>query len=122
MQRFAYLERYDRYRDLSRHESRAGVADSEADEGFRRLAAATVWRAIEDARGDDVQVAYSAVRWLAGETTEGLTLESCCQLLDADPDTVRNNLIRHFATVRTRMTQYRKVRILAEPTVVDKAM
>ena len=87
--------------------------DSIDDEAFRRLAAATIWKAVEDARGDDGQVAYSAVRWLAGDTIAGLTLERCCQLLGISPEHVQGSLIKQFDEIRTQMERYRRVRLLS---------
>lgn len=89
--------------------------DPTEDAGYRRLAAATLWRAVEDARGTDGQVAYSAIRWLAGDSQDGLTLHGCCELLGIAPSRVQSSLIRHFEPVRIRMERYRKVRQLSTP-------
>ncbi len=94
----------------------------EEDEAFRRLAAATIWKAVEDARGDDGQVAFSAVRWLSRDTTEGLTLERCCQLLGLAPDHVQSSLHERFEKIRARMSRYRKVRLLSAGAAADGAM
>ena len=90
--------------------------DRAEDEGFRRLAAATVWKAVEDAAGEDEQVAYSAIRWLSGDTVDGLTLERCCQFLGIEPCHVRNGVSRRFEEIRARMARYHRVRMLSART------
>ena len=76
---------------------------------FRRLAAAALQAAIDDALGPDSQPAYSAVRWLAGDTTEGLTLEICCNLLGLDPVRIRARLSLNSEVLCGRLSRYRRV-------------
>jgi|GEM_PF-6950922 len=87
---------------------------------FCRLAAATLQRAIDDALGEDSQPAYSAIRWLAGDTAEGMTLEICCSLLRLDPARMLSRLCLHSETLRGRLGRYHAVvaqtRVAVKPT------
>lgn len=51
------------------------------EESVRRLAKAIVAKAIEDAAGEEPRTAISAIRWLVGHTTYGLTFEWCCEVI-----------------------------------------
>jgi hypothetical protein len=73
---------------------------------MRRLAEASLSKAIEDADGRDAQPAYSAIRWLAGHTTEGLTFQTCCELIGIAPHAVRRSLRRHYKPIRQRLEKY----------------
>ena len=82
-----------------------GVDPSDTD-GLRRLAKASLLKAIDDARGRDLQPAYSAVRWLAGNTSDGLTFLRCCELIGIAPNAVRRSLCRRYEAIRVRLDKY----------------
>ena len=82
------------------------------EEGFRRLAKASLTKAIEDAAGRAEQTAYSAIRWLAGDTSAGLTFVRCCELIGVAPQTVRRSLRRRHEPIDSRLKVYESVHIL----------
>lgn len=84
---------------------------SKDGEGFRRLAKASLSKAIDDAVSGGSQEAYSAIRWLAGNTTEGMTFEACCELIGISPPAVRRSLRRRYKPIRMRFGQYKEVNL-----------
>ena len=80
-------------------------------EAMRRLAKASLSQAIADAGGRGLQPAYSAIRWLAGDTTEGLTFQKCCELIGIAPHVVRRSLRRHYKPIRRRLGTYLEVHL-----------
>ncbi len=76
---------------------------------FGRLAAATLQAAIRDALGPDSQPAFSAIRWLARDTSEGITMEMCCTLLGLDPEGALPLLILDSEILVGRLSRYRKI-------------
>jgi hypothetical protein len=83
------------------------------EQAFRRLAEASLAGAIDDAAGEGSQAAYSAIRWLAGHTADGLTFERCCELIGLAPHAVRNSLRRHYKPIRLRFEKYQEVYLMA---------
>ena len=80
-------------------------------DGFRRLAAATLQTAMEDADASDPHHAGSAIAWLAGDVSGAfVTLEECCKSLGIAPERVRSSLDRHYPNIRARMAQYQEMR------------
>ena len=92
---------------------RVSSGNPKDDIGFRRLAAASVEKAIEDAAGDELQMAYSATRWLAGDTWDGLTFERCCLIIGIAPESLRRRLRLRHGEIRVRLEQYDKVRVMS---------
>jgi hypothetical protein len=84
----------------------AGRTSTEDKEALRRLAKASLSQAIEDAGGRGLQPAYSAIRWLAGHTTEGLTFQRCCELIGIAPHVVRRSLRRRYRPIGRRLEKY----------------
>jgi len=98
---------YNRAHDES--DAFATRQDDGAD--LRLLAEATVARAIEDAAGEQPQTAYSAIRWLAGCTTDGLTFDRCCEMIGIPAPTVRRSLRNKSGPIRQRFEAYHKVQL-----------
>lgn len=79
------------------------------EEGFKRLAEASLVRAIDDAAGGSSRTADSAIRWLAGDTAGGLTFDRCCTLIGLTPAIVRSGLRRNSEPIRLRFDRYRQM-------------
>lgn len=90
-------------------DSEKAASNVDQETALRRLAAATLQTAIDDALEPDSQPAYSAVRWLAGDTAEGMTLEMCCHLLGLTPERIRRSLTSHSQLLRGRLDRYQKI-------------
>ena len=86
--------------------------DPKDREGLRRLAKASLSKAIDDAGGGDLQPAHSAIRWLAGHATEGLTFRACCDLIGIAPHTVLRSLRRRYEPIRLRLERYLEVDLM----------
>ena len=89
----------------------AGRTVSREREALRRLAKASLSKAIEDAGGGGLQPAYSAIRWLAGHTTAELTFQRCCELIGIAPHVVRRSLRRRYQPIRRRLEMYLEVHL-----------
>lgn len=89
------------------------------DAGLRRLASASLKKAIEDAADCEPQTAYSATRWLAGDTSDGLTFARCCEVIGIAPESLRRSVCRRYGAIRLRLTQYEKVLDLSSRVTRD---
>lgn len=98
-----------------------GRTSSKDREALRRLAKASLSKAIEDAGGRGLQPAYSAIRWLAGHTREGLTFQRCCELIGIAPHVVRRSLRRRYKPIGRRLDMYLEARFMFKSDPRDRA-
>ena len=92
---WGYVEHHTR-------QARMPVGHVEPAYGERRLAAAVLLLALADLRGWSSVHRSEALRWIRSGNRGALTFDFCCQVLDYNPDRMRELLLRRTGENRHR--------------------
>ena len=79
----------------------ASNVDANELHGIQRLAAAVLLQAITDLQRGTAANRREAAEWFEKKSMGSFTFQSCCEILDRDPEDVRQRLLSDYGVPRT---------------------